>query len=110
MLDRYPQLYRLGQQDTFYNHKIFLGWILNSLFHSFLLFYLWSGILSASDVLADGLVSDNWAFGTMVYVTTIITVLMKHSLIIDNYVSFTFIAIVGSFVGFMIGFPLVYID
>jgi phospholipid-transporting ATPase len=107
-LDRYPQLYRLGQTDTFYNHKIFLGWILNSFFHSLLLFYLWTWCLGSGDILLNGLVADNWAFGTMVYITTILTVLIKHCLIIDSFVVHTSYAVVGSFLVFMIFFPLVF--
>jgi phospholipid-transporting ATPase len=106
MLDRYPQMYKSGQSGAFYNHKIFIGWILNSFFHSLMLFYLWTWVLQDSDILSNGLVADNWAFGTMVYVTTIITVLIKHCLIVDSYVSFTVYSIFGSFGVFMVFFPL----
>ena len=107
MLDRYPQLYRLGQTDTFYNHKIFIGWILSSLVHSLSLFYLWTLCLDEGVILVNGLTADNWSFGTMVYITTILTVLIRHCLITDTFVVFTSYAYVGSFFVFMIFFPLV---
>ena len=107
MLDRYPQLYRLGQQDTFYNHKVFIGWILNSLGHSLFLFYLWTLCLGEGGILANGLTADNWSFGTMVYITTILTVLIRHCLTTDTFVIFTSYAYIGSFFGFMIFFPMV---
>lgn len=107
ILDRYPQLYRLGRGDVFYNHKVFIGWIANSFFHSLALFYLWAYTIGEGSILSEGRVIDNWAFGTMVYFTVIITVLTKHCLIIDSYVSFTVIAIFGSFAGFFLLFPFV---
>jgi phospholipid-transporting ATPase len=34
MLDRYPQMYMLGQNNIFFNQKKFWGWIANATFHS----------------------------------------------------------------------------
>jgi hypothetical protein len=34
MLDKYPQLYILGQQNEFFNQKKFWGWFANAIFHS----------------------------------------------------------------------------
>jgi phospholipid-transporting ATPase len=34
LLDRYPQLYMLGQSNEFFNQKRFWGWILNAVYHS----------------------------------------------------------------------------
>ena len=107
VLDKYPQLYRLGQSDTFYNHKVFIGWILNSFFHSFGLFYVWCWIIGDGDVLSGGRVIDNWTFGAMVYITTLFTVLLKHCLIADTYVGLTTFAFIGSLAAFMFLFPLV---
>jgi phospholipid-transporting ATPase len=108
ILDRYPQLYQLGQSDTFYNHKVFLGWIVNSFLHSLLLFYFWSFILGPGDILSGGRTTDNWVFGSMVYVTTLMVVLIKHCLIVDSWVGLTTFAIFGSVAVFMLAFPLVF--
>ena len=34
MLDKYPQMYMLGQDNVFFNQKKFWGWIANATFHS----------------------------------------------------------------------------
>lgn len=107
VLDKYPQLYRLGQSDSFYNHKIFLGWIFNSLFHSFGIFGGWYLFIGEGDIMSRGLVIDNWAFGSMVYFTVLFTVLIKHCLIADNYNRFTAIAFFGSLIVYFIVFPTV---
>lgn len=34
MLDKYPQMYMLGQKNVFFNQKKFWGWIANATYHS----------------------------------------------------------------------------
>lgn len=34
MLDKYPQMYMLGQSNEFFNQKKFWGWFGNAVFHS----------------------------------------------------------------------------
>jgi phospholipid-transporting ATPase len=34
LLDKYPQVYALGQTNEFFNQKRFWGWILNAVYHS----------------------------------------------------------------------------
>lgn len=34
LLDKYPQMYMLGQNNEFFNQKRFWGWIANAIFHS----------------------------------------------------------------------------
>jgi phospholipid-transporting ATPase len=34
MLDKYPQMYMLGQTNEFFNQKKFWGWFGNAVFHS----------------------------------------------------------------------------
>lgn len=34
MLDKYPQLYILGQHNEFFNQRKFWGWFANAIFHS----------------------------------------------------------------------------
>ncbi|KAJ8322920.1 hypothetical protein BDV3_006798 [Batrachochytrium dendrobatidis] len=106
VLDRYPQMYQLGQRNSFYNHTIFFGWLFNSFVHSAAIFFIWMYILGDSDTLSDGRVVDNWTFGSMVYATNLLTVMIKACLIADHWVKVTFISIFGSFIAFMILFPL----
>jgi phospholipid-transporting ATPase len=107
ILDKYPEMYRVGQNDAFYDHRIFLGFFANSVIHSAVLFYFWSAVLQYGDILADGRISDNWAFGTMVYATTIITVMIKHLLFVNHFVWFVNFAIFGSLFSYFIFFPIV---
>ncbi|KAI8919781.1 hypothetical protein BC831DRAFT_479981 [Entophlyctis helioformis] len=106
VLDRYPQMYHLGQRNTFYNHSVFFGWLFNSFAHSAAIFFLWTFILGDSDTLTDGRVVDNWVFGSMVYGANLVTILFKACLITDNWVNLTFFAIFGSFAAYMVLFPL----
>lgn len=34
LLDKYPQIYMLGQKNEFFNQKRFWGWIMNAVYHS----------------------------------------------------------------------------
>lgn len=38
MLDKYPQMYILGQKNVFFNQKKFWGWIANATYHSIVSF------------------------------------------------------------------------
>ncbi|KAJ3323831.1 hypothetical protein HDV06_001201 [Boothiomyces sp. JEL0866] len=106
VLFKYPRMYRNGQDDRFYNHYTFILWILNAIFHSLLLFYGWVYILGDGDILANGLVSDNWVFGIFVYVTTLTTVMIKHCLIIDLFNGWSLFSIFGSLIAYYILLPI----
>ncbi|KAJ3271263.1 hypothetical protein HDV01_006935 [Terramyces sp. JEL0728] len=106
VLFKYPRMYRNGQDDRFYNHYTFILWIINAIFHSLLLFYAWVYILGDGDILANGLVSDNWVFGIFVYATTLTTVMIKHCLIIDLFNGWTIFSIFGSLIAYYILLPI----
>lgn len=106
-LDKYPEIYHQGQKDVFYNNKVFFQWLGNSALHSLAIFFLWKAILGESDVLPNGWVADNWAFGEWVYATTLLTVLVKTCLIVDLWVVISLVCVFGSFILFFILFPLV---
>jgi magnesium-transporting ATPase (P-type) len=38
--EKFPELYLQGQRNTFFNTKIFVGWILNAIYHSAISFYI----------------------------------------------------------------------
>jgi len=73
LLDRYPQLYKLGQQKHFFNFKIFWSWIVNGFYHSALIFLCSFFIFKHGDLLPGGQVVNNWAWGTTVYTTCSLT-------------------------------------
>lgn len=105
LLDRYPQLYQLGQQKKFFNVPIFWSWIINGFFHSAVIFLCSYFIYQHSDQLASGLVTNHWAWGTAVYTTCCLTALGKASLVVTMWTKFTLLAIPGSFILWLLWFP-----
>ncbi|KIM45195.1 hypothetical protein M413DRAFT_441876 [Hebeloma cylindrosporum] len=105
-LDRYPQLYILGQKNEFFTKTSFWLWVANALYHSLLL-YGFSIILFWGDLkLSDGLDSGHWFWGTTLYLAVLLTVLGKAALISDIWTKYTVAAIPGSFVFTMLFLPL----
>lgn len=106
MLDRYPQLYRLGQTSKFYNSGTFWSWIANSFFHSLIMYYGLSSVYGESSMRADGLVVNNWVMGEMIYTADLIVITLKAALIVDTWVRFTVFAIFGSIALWFVLFPI----
>ncbi|KAI5117211.1 hypothetical protein M0805_003499 [Coniferiporia weirii] len=106
VLDRYPQLYVLGQQNSFFSKTTFWQWVANAFFHSLVLFafsiVLFWGDLKQSTGLDCGL----WFWGTTLYLATLLTVLGKAALVSDIWTKYTAAAIPGSFVFTMLFLPL----
>ncbi|KIY53948.1 calcium transporting ATPase [Fistulina hepatica ATCC 64428] len=106
VLDRYPQLYVLGQKNEFFTKTSFWLWVGNALYHSLLLFGF-SIILFWGDLkLSDGYDSGHWFWGTTLYLAVLLTVLGKAALISDIWTKYTVAAIPGSFVFTMLFLPL----
>ncbi|CAG7854737.1 Probable phospholipid-transporting ATPase DRS2 [Serendipita indica DSM 11827] len=106
MLDRYPQLYMLGQKNTFFTKTAFWMWIINALYHSIIL-YGFSIILFWGDLKeSNGFDSGHWFWGTTLYLAVLLTVLGKAALVSDLWTKYTVAAIPGSFVFTMIFLPL----
>ncbi len=102
MLDRYPQLYRLGQTNSFFTPRAFWQWVLNAFYHSlvsssrrllggvdsdtaalyaqllfaFSLFVFWGDLVQHG-----GRNIDLWFWGTTLYLMVLLTVLGKAALI-----------------------------
>ncbi|KAF7298099.1 P-type phospholipid transporter [Mycena chlorophos] len=105
ILDRYPQLYMLGQKNVFFTTRAFWMWIGNALYHSVVLFGF-SVILFWGDLKqATGYDSGHWFWGTMLYLAVLLTVLGKAALISDLWTKYTAAAIPGSFVFAMVFLP-----
>ncbi|KAI0070017.1 phospholipid-translocating P-type ATPase [Panus rudis PR-1116 ss-1] len=106
ILDRYPQLYMLGQKNVFFTKTAFWMWIVNALYHSLILF-AFSVVLFWGDLKqASGLDSGHWFWGTTLYLAVLLTVLGKAALISDLWTKYTVAAIPGSFVFTMLFLPL----
>ncbi|KAF8512600.1 Ca-transporting ATPase [Hysterangium stoloniferum] len=106
ILDRYPQLYMLGQSNVFFTKTSFWLWIINALYHSLVLFGL-SIIMFWGDLKqSNGFDSGHWFWGTTLYLAVLLTVLGKAGLISDLWTKYTVIAIPGSFAFTMVFLPL----
>ncbi|OJJ01405.1 hypothetical protein ASPVEDRAFT_40983 [Aspergillus versicolor CBS 583.65] len=98
LLDRYPQLYQLGQKGMFFKRHSFWSWIANGFYHSLLL-YIVSQLIFYSDLpQGDGKVAGHWVWGSALYTAVLATVLGKAALITNIWTKYTFIAIPGSMV------------
>ncbi|KAI1648477.1 phospholipid-translocating P-type ATPase [Daldinia loculata] len=107
LLDRYPQLYTLGQQNQFFKVSTFFAWIANAVYHSLIL-YIFSELIWYSDlILGDGTMAGHWVWGTALYAATLATVLGKAALVTSNWTKYHIMAIPGSMV-IWYGFIVVY--
>ncbi|KAG1140735.1 hypothetical protein G6F38_008904 [Rhizopus arrhizus] len=107
MLDKYPQMYMLGQNNEFFNQKKFWGWFLNAVFHSLILFFLGVGALSTDGVFRNAWAGGQWWVGTTVFTAVLGCILSKGALITDIWTKYTVIAIPGSMVIWFIYLPVV---
>lgn len=107
LLERYPQLYKLGQKGQFFSVTIFWGWIINGFYHSAVTFigsiliYRFGFALNK-----HGQVADHWSWGVAIYTTSILIVLGKAALVTNQWTKFTLFAIPGSFVFWIVFFPI----
>lgn len=96
LLDRYPQLYGMGQQNYFFKFKVFSQWIGNAIYHSIVL-YIWGELFWYGDlILDDGTIAGHWVWGTALYGAVLLTVLGKAALVTSNWTKYHVIAIPGS--------------
>ncbi|KAK9372489.1 uncharacterized protein V1513DRAFT_420030 [Lipomyces chichibuensis] len=106
LLDRYPQLYQLGQKGTFFNVRSFWAWILNGFYHSIILYVGAEFTYRNSLKETDGLIAGHWVWGTALYTACILTVLGKAALITNLWTKYAVISIPGSFLFWLIFFPV----
>ncbi|KAI9927666.1 hypothetical protein ASPWEDRAFT_176148 [Aspergillus wentii DTO 134E9] len=98
LLDRYPQLYQLGQKGLFFKRHSFWSWVANGFYHSLLL-YIVSELIFLWDLpQGDGKVAGHWVWGSALYTSVLATVLGKAALITNVWTKYTFIAIPGSMI------------
>ncbi|KAI8638204.1 hypothetical protein BD408DRAFT_423376 [Parasitella parasitica] len=107
LLDKYPQMYILGQKNEFFNQKRFWGWIANAVYHSALLYFVGMAAFVDDTVFEAGYMGGQWWVGTTIFTATLATILWKAALITDIWTKYTFIAIPGSLVIWFIFLPLV---
>ncbi|KAI5310643.1 hypothetical protein KEM55_004186 [Ascosphaera atra] len=106
LLDKYPQLYQLGQKGIFFKMHSFWSWIANGFFHS-LLSYLFSEAIFLDDLIqSDGKIGGHWVWGTSLYTAVLVTVLGKAALITNTWTKWTVIAIPGSLLIWLAFLPI----
>ncbi|KAK4115396.1 phospholipid-translocating P-type ATPase [Canariomyces notabilis] len=96
LLDRYPQLYTLGQQNKFFRGRVFTAWILTAIYHSIILYVGASLFWIYDGVQGDSYPAGKWLWGTAMYGAVLLTVLGKASLVTNNWTKYHVIAIPGS--------------
>jgi phospholipid-transporting ATPase len=107
LLDRYPQLYNLGQSNQFFRLRVFVSWIANAVYHSLIL-YIFGVLLWPWDLIqGDGKLAGHWVWGTGMYGAVLLTVLGKAGLVTNNWTKYHVIAIPGS-MAFWIAFIAAY--
>ncbi|KAI8603373.1 hypothetical protein EDD21DRAFT_442079 [Dissophora ornata] len=106
MLDRYPQMYMLGQKKEFFNVRTFWGWALNAIYHSVMIFFAVAFIFQSDLILINGTVGGAWLMSVTLYTAVLTTVLWKAALITDLWNKYAYISIPGSLLFWMGFFPL----
>ncbi|CAG8502478.1 453_t:CDS:10 [Ambispora gerdemannii] len=106
MLDRYPQMYMLGQKSEFFNVKNFWGWTINAFYHSLVLYWVSVYMFEDELLLYNGQAAGHWVWGTTLYTAVLATVLGKAALITDLWTKYTYLAIPGSFIFWIIFLPI----
>ncbi|SCU84713.1 LANO_0C02168g1_1 [Lachancea nothofagi CBS 11611] len=107
LLDRYPQLYKLGQKGQFFSVTIFWGWVINGFYHSAITFVGSYLIYRGGNVLNDhGQTADHWTWGVAIYTCSVIIVIGKAALVTNQWTKFTAFAIPGSLLFWLVFFPI----
>lgn len=83
LLDKYPQMYILGQKNEFFNKKRFWGWIFNAVYHSAVLYFIGMAAFVDDSVFRDGFSGGQWWVGTTIFTATLTTILWKAALITE---------------------------
>lgn len=105
LLDRYPQLYQLGQKGVFFKMHSFWSWIANGFYHSLIAYFVSQAIFLYDLPTQDGTVAGHWVWGTALYTAVLATVLGKAALVTNIWNKYTVIAIPGSFLIWMAFLP-----
>lgn len=106
LLDRYPQLYQLGQKGVFFKMHSFWSWILNGFYHSLVAYFVSELIWYWDLPQSDGKVAGHWVWGTALYTAVLATVLGKAALVTNIWTKYTVLAIPGSMIIWMAFIPI----
>jgi phospholipid-transporting ATPase len=105
LLDRYPQLYQLGQKGVFFKIRNFWAWIANGFYHSLIAYLIGECIFYDDLKEKNGMATGHWVWGTAMYTSVLVTVLGKASLITNTWTKYHLIAIPGSLLLWIVFLP-----
>ncbi|KAF8539362.1 hypothetical protein BDD12DRAFT_737388 [Trichophaea hybrida] len=106
LLDRYPQLYQLGQKGQFFKPSSFWAWLINGFYHSLILYVVSQFIFLYDLPQEDGKPAGHWLWGTALYTAVLATVLGKAALVTNMWTKYAVMAIPGSMVIWMAVMPI----
>ncbi|RKP40388.1 aminophospholipid-translocating P4-type ATPase [Dimargaris cristalligena] len=106
MLDRYPEMYKMGQRGEFFNVRAFWGSTINAFFHSLILYFGCMAAYYGEWLLPQGYSSGQWLFGATLYTCVLATVLLKAALLTNTWTKYTYAAIPGSMVLWLVFLPI----
>lgn len=106
LLDRYPQLYQLGQKGMFFKTTSFWSWLINGFYHSLVCYIVSIYIFRYDLPQSDGKTAGHWLWGTALYTAVLATVLGKAALVTNIWTKYTVMAIPGSMLIWMAFMPV----
>ncbi|KAJ1659306.1 aminophospholipid translocase [Dispira simplex] len=106
LLDRYPEMYKMGQKKEFFNVRAFWGSTINAIIHSLILYFGCMAAYWGDWLLHPGYTAGHWVFGVTCYTAVLATVLLKASLLTSTWTKYTYIAIPGSMVLWLVFLPI----
>eukprot|EP00922_Rhytidocystis_sp_ex-Travisia-forbesii_P042825 GHVS01064034.1.p1 GENE.GHVS01064034.1~~GHVS01064034.1.p1 ORF type:complete len:768 (+),score=80.92 GHVS01064034.1:2-2305(+) len=100
---KYPALYRLGHIDFYFNHRHFILWTVNGVWHSLVIFLVPLFTLSYLTIpTLDGMPFDKWTVGTVVFMLAIFVVNIKVLLETSYITWITSLGTILSLAGFVL--------
>ena len=100
----HPELYHETQRSDFFNKKVSLWWVVLSILHSMVLFWIPMMVVGNGEVWASGFSGDILVLGNIVYTCVIITVNLKAGLELDSWNWLLHLSIWGSMAVWIIMF------
>ncbi|CAF3403244.1 unnamed protein product [Rotaria socialis] len=101
-----PAIYRMSQNRSDFNIKIFWTWCLNAVYHSVILYFMSYAMLRHDVAFRNGQVGTSLLLGNMIYTYVVIVVCLKAGLESDSWTLLMHIAIWGSIASWFIFFSI----
>eukprot|EP00026_Physarum_polycephalum_P000972 Phypoly_transcript_00973.p1 GENE.Phypoly_transcript_00973~~Phypoly_transcript_00973.p1 ORF type:complete len:1149 (+),score=209.12 Phypoly_transcript_00973:246-3692(+) len=80
LLLEHPQLYQTGIRRYYYNYRVFWGWVVNALYHSFICYWFVELTFLNQQPYHDGRMMDLFSMGSVSFTCVVVVVTLKLSL------------------------------